>query len=176
MIRLDNILNSLREANQVHEGTIDYQPEYASLTDIITRVAKEFESRLQRARQNVVLSLHSDLKMKLDKKLITAVMRELLNNAMDFSPAGNTITVRTSQVMDGVQVEVHDRGYGIPAADQRKIFEQFVRGSNATKYKPDGSGLGLYIVKGIIERAGGKIWLESKEGQGTSVFFRLPRA
>lgn len=176
MMRLDNILNSLREANQVHEGTIEYKPEYGSLTDIITRVTKEYEVRLQRSRQNVVLSLHSDLKMNLDKKLITAVMRELIGNAMDFSPPGNTITIRTSQVMDSVQVEVHDQGYGIPAKDQDRIFQQFMRASNATKYKPDGSGLGLYIVRGLVERAGGKIWIESKEGHGTSVFFRLRKS
>lgn len=176
MSRLGNILNSLRDADQVHEGTILYQPEVVSLSQIITHIAREFEPRLERYRQKLVLSLDSDTKMKLDKKLIDAVLRELLGNSIDFSPPGSTTTIRVTQTVRHAQIEVHDQGYGIPEVDMKRIFEEFARGSNANKYKPDGSGLGLYIVRGIVERAGGRIWLESKQGKGTSVYIQLPIA
>ncbi|MBP9773000.1 MAG: HAMP domain-containing histidine kinase [Candidatus Peribacteraceae bacterium] len=176
MSRLGNILNSLRDADQVHEGTILYQPEVASLRQIITHIAREFEPRLERYRQKLVLSLDSETKMMLDKKMIDAVLRELLGNSIDFSPPGSTTTIRVTQTVKHAQIEVHDQGYGIPEVDMKRMFEEFARASNANKYKPDGSGLGLYIVRGIVERAGGRIWLESKQGKGTSVYIQLPIA
>lgn len=173
--RLSNILHSLRDADMVHEGRIEHRLALTSLDSIINSVAGEFEHRLQLSKQSITLSLHTDLTMQIDQKLIGAVVRELIGNAIDYSEAGNVITIRTSVQSSFVQVEVHDHGHGILAKDVNSIFDEFARGSNATLYKPDGSGLGLYIVKGIIESAGGTIWIESTEGKGTSVYFQLPK-
>lgn len=174
--RLNNILSSLRDADMVHEGTMHYQPEFASLQSIVSTVAKEFSDRLLQKNQKITLSLPQNIRMNLDKKLITAVLREVVANAIDFSPADTTIIIRTIGMGSNVQIEVHDQGCGVPKADIHRIFNEFARGSNATRFKPDGSGLGLYIIKGIVERAGGTIWMESEENVGSSVYIRLPVA
>jgi signal transduction histidine kinase len=74
------------------------------------------------------------------------------------------------------EFSIQDRGCGIPQKDLPRIFGEFTRASNATTFKADGNGLGLYIVKGIVEHAGGSIKIESKEGKGTTVTVRLPMA
>ncbi len=72
------------------------------------------------------------------------------------------------------ELQIEDHGCGIPKKDLQRIFGEFIRASNANKFKADGNGLGLYIVKGIVERAGGTVGLESHEGMGTTVIVRLP--
>ncbi len=174
MNRLSNISNSLRDAERVHDGTMKYKPSVASLNAVILRSASEAKQLLSQSKQRLSLKLHADLIMRLDAKLIQAVMRELIGNAMDFSPPHSTITIITSRHGKYARVEVSDNGHGIPRTDISRLFQEFRRGSNATLYKSDGSGLGLYIVRGIIEQASGRIWLESEENKGTSVIFELP--
>lgn len=174
MSRLCNISNSLRDAERVHDGNIRYRPSIASLNAVILESAREISQRLGQKHQRLSLELHADLNMKLDAKLIQAVLRELIGNAMDFSPPQSTITIATRRHGRYARIEVRDSGHGIPKEDMKRMFQEFSRGSNATLYKSDGSGLGLYIVRGIIDEAQGRIWIESQESRGTSVIFELP--
>ncbi len=174
--RLNNILHTLHEADLVHEGKVQYKAEEATLNDIAKGVLEEFAPHAERRKQKISAEYGPGITMKLDRKLIAGVIRELLNNAVDFSFDGGEITVKTSAQDGWAQLDVVDRGCGIPKQDVPRIFSEFERGSNAATYKPDGSGLGLYIVRGIIERAGGTIWVKSREGHGTTVSFRLPIA
>jgi signal transduction histidine kinase len=174
--RLNNILHTLHEADLVHEGKVQYKAEEASLNEIVNGVLEEFGPHAERRKQKITAQLGAGSAMRLDRKLIAGVIRELLNNAIDFSFDGGEITIKTSVQGKWAQLEVSDRGCGIPKQDLPRLFAEFERGSNAATYKPDGSGLGLYIVRGIIERAGGRIWIKSREGQGTTVSFRLPIA
>lgn len=75
-----------------------------------------------------------------------------------------------------ILIEVHDSGWGIPAYAQDQIFSKFFRGQNIIKRETTGTGLGLYLVKGLVDVLGGKIWFTSKEEVGTSFFFTLPRS
>lgn len=174
--RLNNILHTLHEADLVHEGKVQYKAEEASLNEIVRAIAEEFRVNADRRKQVIETELGSDIPMRLDRKLITGVIRELLNNALDFSFDGGRITLRTTHRDGWAQLDVVDRGCGVPKEDVSRLFEEFERGSNAATYKPDGSGLGLYIVRGIIERAGGRIWISSQQGRGTTVSFKLPIA
>jgi two-component system sensor histidine kinase VicK len=78
------------------------------------------------------------------------------------------------QHADYVLIEVKDRGYGIPASQQERLFTKFFRADNAQALGSDGSGLGLYITKAMVERAGGSIWFESMEGKGSTFYVKLP--
>ncbi len=174
--RLNNILKTLKDADLIHAGRLEYKPELVSLTSILKDVSKDGGVRLASRKQKLELQLTDTVTMDLDPKLIAGVATELLNNAIDFSPDGATITIRSRREGKTAFFEIEDRGCGIPKQDLARIFGEFTRGSNATRFKADGIGLGLYIVEGIIKRAGGKINIRSTEGKGTVVTVRLPIA
>ena len=172
--RLTKILKTLKDADLVHAGKIEYKPEFSSLTNVLQEVVRDAGIQLASRRQHAKLELTESITMRLDPKLIAGVAQELLTNAIDFSPDGSTIIVRSRQNGSVAEFEIEDSGCGIPKRDLDRLFNEFTRGSNATKFKADGNGLGLYIVRGIVERAGGKVIIRSREGKGTTVTVRLP--
>jgi len=174
--RLSVILKTLKDADMVHAGKIDYQPERASLTTILEQVVKESKTKIDLRKQSVRMKLDGDIVMKLDPKLIASVAQELINNAIDFSRDGAVIEVSARHNHTWAEFSVKDFGCGIPKRDQKRIFEEFARASNAGKFKANGNGLGMYIVQGIVKRAGGTVKLQSTEGRGTTVTVRLPQA
>lgn len=174
--RLTGILKTLKEADLVHADKLEYKPEFASLTSVLKTVVDTMGIRLAARKQRVRLELAENITMNMDSKLIAGVAEELLTNAIDFSPDNAEIILRSSLEGSTAIFEVQDFGCGIPKKDLVRVFGEFTRGTNATKYKADGNGLGLYIVNGIIKRAGGTIEIDSTEGKGTTVTVRLPVA
>jgi PAS domain S-box-containing protein len=115
----------------------------------------------------------SDFTLNVDREKIWQVMENLCSNAVKYSPAGGEITIIGQPTGHGYQVTVRDQGVGMTEEQLAKVFEKFYR-CNQSDTSIGGTGLGLTIVKGIIEAHSGKIWLESELGQGTSVHFSLP--
>jgi signal transduction histidine kinase len=108
---------------------------------------------------------------------ISQVLDNLLSNALKFTPSGGTITVTVGEAGAFLQVAVSDTGIGIPAAQQARIFERFYQvGSASGSRGMPGSGLGLSICQAIVTAHGGRIWLESEEGRGSTFYFTLPKA
>jgi len=104
------------------------------------------------------------------------VLDNLIENALIYNVRNGEIHIETGVLLEKpyALVSVRDTGIGIPADQQEKIFEKFFRARNALKYKTEGIGLGLYIVKNIIKRHGGEIWFDSIENRGTTFYFTLP--
>jgi len=101
----------------------------------------------------------------------------LLDNAVRYSPAGGTVTVVARRKADKVELEVADEGIGIPAAEQERIFRKFYRAeASARDGGAGGTGLGLFIAQGLVEAMGGRIAVESVEGEGSTFSFELPLA
>jgi len=126
-------------------------------------------------------SIHIDVEMapelplvKGDKTGLRQVFVNLLNNAIKFTPENGKITLRAMPHDDGLAVQMCDTGIGIPAEDLPLLFGRFFRASNATQNEITGSGVGLYIVKAIVEKLGGRIRVESKVGTGTMFEVWLP--
>lgn len=107
---------------------------------------------------------------------IEEVITNLLFNAVKYTSSDGNVEVRAKNHDDNVLVEIADSGIGIPEEELSRIFDEFYRASNAREVEKDGTGLGLSIAKQIIERHSGKIWVESKEGLGTTFRFTLPKA
>ncbi len=174
VFRMNSILNVMKQAAKIEEHGVEYRPSWTYLDAIIQSVRTECEPYLRRKQQTLELSFDGDMRVWADAKLLGSVLLELFDNAMAYTTTGSTITVSAHRIGDRVRVKVKDNGCGIPAADLPRMFDKFVRASNASKHKPDGNGLGLFIARGIIRSAGGDIWIESKEGKCTTVTFEIP--
>jgi PAS domain S-box-containing protein len=112
-----------------------------------------------------------------DPEKLREVLRNLIDNAVKFSPGGTTVTVAARRLSETVEVSVADQGIGIPAAERDRIFRKFYRGdASAAAARVGGTGLGLFIAQGLVAAMGGRIWVDSREGEGSSFTFELPLA
>ncbi len=112
--------------------------------------------------------------MPLDSSLTHAIFINLLSNAVKYTADGGTITLTTKKDGVDIVITIADTGYGIPQAQQARIFEKMFRADNVRAKVPEGTGLGLYLVKSILDQTSGKIWFESEENKGTTFFVTIP--
>ena len=172
--RLTDLINDLLDLAKMESGKIEWKTDPLSLKDIISRAVNASESLW--AHQN--LAVYTDVETNLpsvpgDPDRIIQVMVNLLSNAVKFTSQGS-ITCRAKQLGNQVVVSVSDTGLGIPVEAQAMVFEKFKQIGDTLTEKPQGTGLGLPICKQIIEHHGGKIWVESTLGKGSTFFFTLP--
>lgn len=175
--RMDAIIRSLHDANHLEKGNLNYHPTSTVLADVIRASIASMKADLAKRGQELTFAQDGDVPpVSVDPKLIGGVISELIENAHMYSPEGARISIRLSKTRTAAVVEVTDTGYGIAQDELGGLFAKFKRGRDAMKRKPVGNGLGLFIAKGIIERAGGSISLKSTLGQGTSIRILLPFA
>ena len=115
--------------------------------------------------------------MQADSDKVERVLLNLLTNAIKFSPEGGTVTVKVqwTKAPPGVLISVTDQGSGIPPEHLDRVFDKFYRAGDDLVKKTKGVGLGLYICKSIVEHHGGRIWVESTPGEGSTFKFTLPQ-
>jgi two-component system sensor histidine kinase VicK len=116
----------------------------------------------------------SGITVTTDALIVKEVLTNLVINAVKYTPETGKVSVRLRSRRNDVLVEVKDSGWGIPKYSQDQIFSKFFRAHNIVKRETTGTGLGLYLVKGLVDALGGRIWFSSEEGKGTSFFFSLP--
>ena len=172
-LRMNRFITNLLDTARLDSGILKPNREWCDVNDIIGVTLNEIRELLPEDR--VVVSVPDDLPpVFVDLGLVEQVLMNLLDNAIKYSPADATISIRASRVEDFVQVGVEDAGASIPGADREHIFDKFYR-LRSSKHV-SGSGLGLSICKGIIEAHGGRIWVEPMEGVGNRFVFTLPLA
>ena len=133
------------------------------------------ESRLVAPNRCFEETVSENLQVYADRKLLKQALRALINNAVKYTPGKGTIQLAASDDSDGVKMYVTDTGIGIPENELPKIFDRFYRVDEDRSREKGGSGLGLSIVKGIVDAHGGNITVESEKGKGTSVSIYLPK-
>lgn len=174
--RMIELVNSLLNISRIESGRIIIEPELTDIKDLIDTISVELKKKFDDRKQSFVVDINTqDPKLVIDKKLIRNALMNLLTNANKYTPDGGKIEVRVSDKGKNVLIEVEDNGYGIPEKDKDKVFKKFYRGGNIVKQVTDGNGLGLYLVKSVIDSSGGEISFESKEGKGTKFSILLPR-
>lgn len=109
-----------------------------------------------------------------DIEKIALAFQNLVDNALKYTQSGGTITISLKKEEHEIKISVKDTGVGIPKDQQVRVFNKFFRGANVMRMETEGSGLGLFIAKNIIEAHGGKIWFKSDESKGTTFWFTLP--
>ncbi|MDP2604911.1 MAG: HAMP domain-containing sensor histidine kinase [Deltaproteobacteria bacterium] len=173
--RLIGVVNSLLDLSKLEAGMLNYAFETVNLDPLIRRAVAEIAPLVEAKQITVETAIDAPLPpARLDPERMLQVLRNLLGNAVKFTPKGGQVTVAASPVDGKLQVSVQDSGPGIPAESLAAIFEKFHQGNHKGAHTRPGTGLGLAIAKNIITSHGGEIWAESELGQGSKFFFVLP--
>jgi signal transduction histidine kinase len=177
--RLERLVDDLALLSRIETGQLDLHPERISVAVILEDAAASFRARF--AQKGVALELQgpgADTAVHADPTRVAQIVANLLSNALRYTPDGGHVTL--SGRRDGsreVLFEVRDDGEGIPADRLTRIFERFYRGDSSRRHDGDsGSGIGLTLVKQLVERQGGRVGADSRPGAGTRIWFTLPRS
>ena len=169
--RLDQLLKNLLDMMRLEAGAVQLNKDWHPLEEVVGSALARMERRLSGHR--VAVSFPADLPLLfVDAVLLQQVLINLLENAAKYAPPGSTIELSASAKDREVSVEVADRGPGLPAGEEDRIFDKFYRGKQAAE--GGGVGLGLTICRGIVEAHGGKIWAENRDGGGARFRFAIP--
>lgn len=175
--RMDRLVTDLLRLARLDARQEAIQPVRTSVAALLTNVVSEMDTAIQTRRLNVRTSVAPDAEDAYgDPAKLHDVLRNLLENAINYSPEDGEITITSARDGRAVEIVVSDRGPGIPAADLPRIFERFYRVDRSRTRDPGGTGLGLSIVKHLVELHGGRVSARNRDGGGTSVVVRLPDA
>ena len=172
--RLIDLVNSLLDLSKMEAG-MALHFETSNIEPLISRAVSGIEPLAMAKNVSIEVNLPQDLPyLKLDGERILQALRNLIGNAVKFTPGGGHVTISVRTMEKGVNVSVADTGPGIPKEDLNAIFDKFKQARVTSYDKIKGTGMGLAIVKHIINAHGGKVWVESEPGQGSTFIFLLP--
>jgi PAS domain S-box-containing protein len=173
--RLTRLVQGILNVSRIEARKLAVHPEPLMITSLIQRVVKNMQPNS--VRHQIVIPVPDGLpKVWADQDRIEEVLTNLLDNAIKYSPDGGIIAIDAQAGDDTVVVSISDSGLGIPAKELDKIFEKFHRVERGDARVTYGHGLGLYISRKLIEAHGGRMWVESALGKGSTFSFSLPTA
>ena len=172
--RLKIVIDDLLDVSRIEAGNLELSFENLEVLPEIEEVIQSLQIQVNEKRTNVVLNIPSTPSyVKADRFRFSQVMTNLLSNACKYSPVEATVTITVKELAGRTQIDVSDTGIGISDANQPQLFSKFFRADNSWTREISGAGLGLFITKHLIENQGGKIWVESEEGKGSTFSFTL---
>jgi PAS domain S-box-containing protein len=171
--RLNGLINNLLDASRIQAGGFKLERGDVSLPKLAASVVESF--RTQTDRHHFVLDFPPDFPcLSGDEERLRQVFNNLVSNAIKYAPRGGEIRLGGWSDAVSATAFVADQGIGIPQDEQARLFQRFYRVDSSLRRSTQGAGLGLYLCRSIIEAHGGRIWLRSEPGKGTTVFFTLP--
>ncbi len=175
--RMNELISTLLNITRIESGTIIINRRMLKVDRAAEEVIKELG--LAASEKEIKLSLQTNGKLatsvKTDNLILKEIITNLVSNAIKYTTEGGAVDVTVYGRAKEVLVTVADNGWGIPKESHDQVFSKFFRAQNTVKRETTGTGLGLYLVKGLLEQLDGKIWFESEEGKGTKFFFTLPK-
>ncbi len=176
--RIIRLINEMLIVTRIESGKMSYSFSFIHIEDLIDSCLEDFIG--QAKTRNINLSFSEPASrlpyVNMDPDKIRTVLQNLIENAVFYTRDNGSITVSAKLEDNHIKVFVKDDGIGIPEKQKIGIFSKFYRADNALKARTDGSGLGLFVAKSIIEKHKGEIGFESKEGEGTTFYFTIPCA
>lgn len=174
MDKLEMLVDSLLCISRLETGIINLRGENTTLTEIIVEAVNSIYAKALNKNIKIITEDFTDVVLNLDKKWTAEAIANILDNAVKYGYEGNHITIRAQKFYSFMRVEVEDRGIGIPKEEQTKIFQRFYRGRNDVVRNTEGSGVGLYLSRQILERQGGTISVRSAREKGCIFVIQLP--
>lgn len=171
LTRMTNLIRDLLDMTKVEGGKLQLHPTYFDFNELVSEVVEETQQITK--THEIVKKLDRTCTVYADRERIGQVITNFVNNAIKYSPKANNIIVKTVFTKSNVTFCVHDFGIGISKRNQPRVFERFYQVDESTKESGLGLGLGLYISSEIITSQGGKIWVESIPGEGSTFCFTL---
>jgi len=173
--RMIALINDLLNVTRIEEGRYIFQPLFYDIGDVTQSVIDLFKEETKKKGIKVEFKQPEDLpKILMDQEKIKLVIENFIDNAIKYTFPGGKVTVSIIRGTNEVEVRVKDTGVGIPKEQQMRVFTRFFRGSNVVRLDTEGSGLGLFLAKNIVEAHGGRIGFESESGKGSTFFFIIP--
>jgi signal transduction histidine kinase len=181
--RLAAIVDAMLMVSSLDMGKVDVRPEPTDLRAMAHTLLRELRKKFE--PKELVITEHFDEnlpKLNVDPSLAKHILHNIFSNAIKYTPAKGTVTVSIAQSdtklsprsRGSVLISVTDNGYGIPLADRKNVFAKMFRAGNIKSQDTDGTGLGLYIVKELLDRVGGSISFTSEENKGSTFVVQLP--
>lgn len=171
--RMSRLILELLDVSRIETGRLEIRREAIRWPDFVRDVVRHHNAAVKDRKFHVQMPDGGRI-VQGDPDRLEQVVGNLLENAVKYSPDGSDITVHVENEGHQIVTAIADRGIGIPTDELSQVFERFHRGRQVSSTNYGGLGLGLYITKQIVERHGGSIWVESREGHGTTFFFSLP--
>ena len=172
--RLDNIVIDFLEISRIETARLKFRFVKANLAENTKKLVKEMTGYIPEKKCEIIVRVEKLPAIKVDPDRVMQVLRNLISNAKKFSFANCKIVVSAELKDNWIQFSVKDNGIGIAKENQTKVFEPFFQEEQTMYRKYGGTGLGLTICKGIVEAQGGRIWLESELGKGSTFYFTVP--
>ncbi len=173
--RLTELIDNLLDASRIQTGALSMDPQPVDIAAVAQKTVERF--RTQTDRHQFILDFPDDLPLALaDERRLRQVFDNLISNAIKYSPRGGKITIGALRREDKIMAFVQDEGVGISEEELDAIFESFYRVDSSLRRSTQGAGLGLFLVKAIVQAMGGDVWVQSRPGQGSAFYFTLPIA
>lgn len=175
IVRMVELIDELLIVSKIEQGEFPMHKKEVSLKDLIGDFVSRYKVFAEAS--HIVLTFYVQENLPIvftDSSLIKLVVENLIDNAIRYTKGGGKVEIGLETKDKRALFSIKDTGIGIPEKEQKFIFQKFFRAETALKERTRGSGLGLYVCKSIIDKAGGSIWFKSEEGKGTTFYFTLP--
>ncbi|OGZ30757.1 MAG: hypothetical protein A2835_03005 [Candidatus Niyogibacteria bacterium RIFCSPHIGHO2_01_FULL_45_28] len=172
---MTRMIDELLDVSRMEEGRYHYEPEKINVVSVLKEVVEEHQIKID--AKALTLNMEETKVLPdifIDPATFRISFQNVLENAVRYTGSGGKIDVSAREEGGKVVVVVKDNGIGIPEEEKEQIFTKFFRGKKAIQMETEGNGIGLYVVRSILESQGGNVRFESKEGEGTAVYLSLP--
>jgi PAS domain S-box-containing protein len=173
--RLARLVDDLLQVSRIDAKRVRVEWTEVDIDAVIHDLMNQFHSKWG-SRRVIVDTAEGVPYLRADRSKLEEILINLVDNAIKYSPPGTPVRVAARIVGDDVEISIQDRGFGIAPEDAAQLFQKFQRITTPATRDIGGTGLGLYIVKGLVEAHGGRVWVESVPGAGSTCVFTMPRA